>query len=151
MGHTILPLSDKKLPEHAIFNNRLVIEIAETIHFHYRNLRIVLSEKDWREFGKGMSDAWKRWLDRGSPPPAQGQHIELCRKEIAKEPVDKDICKINLNKNLYAINEGRIFSDGAELEDERYIHMKIRDIRIELTKAEFRILAEAVKEASDVL
>ena len=150
MGHTILNLADKKFPEQAIFNNRLVVEIAETVHFHYRNLRIALSEKDWREFGKGMADAWKRWNERGCPPTGSG-HIELCRKDVATMPVDKDFCKVNLNKNLYALNEGRIFADGAELDDEQYVHLKIRDIRLELTKAEFKILAEAIKEASDVL
>lgn len=151
MGHTIVNLADKKFPEQAIFNNRLVVEIAETVHFHYRNLRIVLSEHDWREFGKGIADAWKRWLDRDCPPPKQGQHIELCRKQIANVPIDRDYCKVNLNKNLYALNEGRIFADGADLMDEQYIHLKIRDVRLELTKAEFKLLAEAVKEAADVI
>jgi len=150
LGHTLVNLADKKFPEHAIFNNRLVVEVAETVHFHYRNLRIALSEKDWKEFGKGMADAWKRWNERGCPPVGSG-HIELCRKEVAKNPIDKDFCKVNLNKNLYALNEGRIFSEGAELEDEQYIHVKCRDIRLELTKDEFKIFAEAIKEASDVL
>lgn len=150
MGKTIVNLADKKFPEHAIFNNRLVVEIAETVHFHYRNLRIALSEQDWKEFGKGMSDAWKRWNERGCPPTGSG-HIELCRKEVAKNPIDKDFCKVNLNKNLYALHEGRIFADGAELDDETYIHLKVRDIRLELTKEEFKILAEAVKEAADVI
>lgn len=150
LGHTIVNLAERKFPEHAIFNHRLVVEVAETFHFHYRNLRIVLSEKDWREFGKGMADAWKRWNERGYPSTGTS-HIELCRKEIASEPIDKDFCKVNLNKNLYALNDGRIFADGAELEDETYIHLKIRDIRLELTKEEFKILADAVREASDVL
>ncbi len=150
MGHTIVNLADKKFPEHAIFNNRLVVEIAETVHFHYRNLRIALSEKDWREFGKGMADAWKRWNERGCPPTGSG-HIELCRKDIATVPIDRDYCKVNLNRNLYAVNEGRIFAEGAELDDEQYVHLKIRDIRLELTKAEFKILAEAIRDASDVI
>jgi hypothetical protein len=150
LGHTIVNLADKKFPEHAIFNNRLVVEIAETVHFHYRNLRIALSEKDWREFGKGMADAWKRWNERGCPPTGSG-HIELCRKDIATVPIDRDYCKVNLNRNLYAVNEGRIFAEGAELDDEQYVHLKIRDIRLELTKAEFKILAEAIRDASDVI
>jgi hypothetical protein len=150
VGHTIIALADRKFPEHAIFNNRLVVEVAETIHFHYRNLRIALSEQDWKEFGKGMSDAWKRWNDRGCPPAGSG-HIELCRKEVAKNPIDKDFCKVNLNKNLYAVNEGRIFAEGAELADDTYIHVKVRDVRLEFTKEEFKIFSEAIKEASDVV
>ena len=49
MGHTILPLADRKLGEKAIFNNRFVVEIAETVHVHYRNLRINMSLRDWFE------------------------------------------------------------------------------------------------------
>lgn len=150
MGHTIVNLADKKFSEKSIFNNRLVVEVAETIHFHYRNLRIALSEQDWKEFGKGMSDAWKRWNERGCPPTGSG-HIELCRKEIANAPIDKDFCKVNLNKNLYALNEGRIFAEGADLVDDTYIHIKCRDLRLEFTKEEFKIFAEAIKEAADVV
>ena len=151
MGKTIVNLADKKFPERAIFNNRFVVEVAESFHVHYRNLRIVLSEKDWRELGKGFHDAWKRWTERGEPKAQVGQHIELCRKEVATVPLDSDYCKVNLNKNLYALHEGRIFSDGADLMDDTYIHLKIRDIRIELTKDEFKQLASAIKEASDVV
>lgn len=151
MGRTIVNLSDKKLDGKAIFNNRMVVEVAETIHFHYRNIRIALSERDWKEFGKGVSDAWTRWTQRGCPHPTNGKHIELCRKEVANEPIDNDFCKVNLNKNLYALNEGKIFADGADLLDDTYIHLKIRDLRIELTKSEFKVLADAIKEASDAV
>jgi hypothetical protein len=151
MGHTLLPLANKKLNACAIFNNRFVVEIAETVHVHYRNLRINLSLTDWISMAQGMSDALKRWKDRGSPEPAQGTHIELCRKEVVKYPIDLDICKVNLNKNLYLQHDGKIFAEGAGLEDEQYIHLKIRDLRIELTKEDFKVLAEAVKEASDVI
>ena len=150
MGHTIVNLADRKLDGSPIFDKRLVVEVAETFHVHYRNLRIVLSQKDWEAFGKGMADAWKRWNDRGCPPAGSG-HIELCRKEVAESPIDNDLCKVNLNKNLYAVNEGRIFAEGAELMDDQYIHLKVRDLRLELTKKEFKELATAIKEADDAV
>lgn len=150
MGKTLIGLSSKKLEGKPVFDRRMVVEVAETFHFHYRNLRIVLSQKDWEEFGKGLSDAWTRWVQRGKPL-CSSKHIELCRKEVASKPIDNDLCRVNLNKNLYAEHEGQIFADGAELEDDTYIHLKIRDLRIELTKAEFKILAEAVKEANDAI
>lgn len=151
MGRTLIALADRKLEGEPVFPHRMVVEVAESFHFHYRNLRIVLSQTDWDSFGKGVRDAYKRWEERGKPEPKQGQHIELCRKEVATVPLDSDYCKVNLNKNLYAENKGRIFAEGAELEDETYVHLKIRDLRVELTKAEFKVLAEAVKEASDAL
>jgi len=151
VGKTIVNLADKKFPEQAIFNNRFVVEVAETMHVHYRNLRLNLSLTDWAYFARGMSDAFKRWQDRGKPEPKLGTHIELCRKEVATTPLDKDFCKVNLNSNLYRAHEGRIFSDGADLLDETYIHLKIRDMRLELTKEEFKILASAIKEADDAI
>lgn len=150
MGHTILPLADKKLSEKAIFNNRFVVEIAETVHVHYRNLRINLSMKDWVEMAEGMRDALKRWTERGKPNVGD-KHIELCRKEVATAPIDSDYCKVNLNKNLYLQHEGKIFAEGAEFEEPTYVHLKLRDLRIELSKEDFKVLAEAVKEASDAV
>jgi len=151
MGHTLLPLADKKIGEHAIFNNRFVVEVAETMHVHYRNLRINLSLDDWISMAQGMADALKRWKDRGSPEPKEGLHIELCRKEVATVPLNSDYCKVNLNKNLYRLNEGKIYSDGAELEDEQYIHVKWRDLRIECTKEDFITMASAMEEARKTL
>lgn len=151
MGKTIIGLAEEKFEEKAIFNNRLVVEVCETFHVHYRNLRIVLSQKDWESFGKGMNDAWTRWVQRGRPSCSSANHIELCRKEVAVSPIDNDSCKVNLNKNLYEQNEGKIFAEGADLLDDVYIHLKIRDLRLELTKAEFKVLAKAIKEADDAI
>ena len=151
MGRTLLKLSDKKIKEKAIFDKRFVVEVAETMHVHYRNLRINLSLTDFLSMARGMADSLKRWEDRGKPEPKEGTHIELCRKEVATVPLNSDYCKVNLNSNLYAENEGRIYADGAELDDAQYIHLKIRDLRLELTKDEFKVLAEAVKEASDAV
>jgi hypothetical protein len=151
MGQTLVSLADKKLEGQPIFDKRMVVEVAESFHFHYRNLRIVLSQADWESFGKGVADAWKRWLDRGKPEAKKGQHIELCRKEVASSPIDNDFCKVNLNKNLYAENEGRIFAEGAEFSDETYLHVKVRDIRLEFSKEEFKIFSDAICEARETL
>lgn len=149
MGQTLLKLSESKLPGKPIFNNRMVVEICEAVHVHYRNLRIILSLNDWKEFAKGMADSLSRWEYRGKVEPKEGTHIELCRKQVASEPLHDDSVKINLNKNLYNLNEGKIFAEGAELNDAKYIHLKIRDLRVELTLDEFNKLANCVKEAEE--
>jgi hypothetical protein len=151
VGKTLLALADKKIGEKAIFDKRFVVEIAETVHVHYRNLRINLSLIDFISMARGMVDAMKRWEERGKPEPKEGVHIELCRKEVATVPLNRDYCKVNLNSNLYAENEGRIYAEGAELDDAQYIHLKIRDLRLELTKEDFKLLAEAIKESSDAV
>ncbi|MBX4189764.1 hypothetical protein KW791_00480 [Candidatus Parcubacteria bacterium] len=150
MGQTITRLADRKLEGKAVFNNRFVVEICEKVHVHYRNLRIILSLKDWISVAQGMADALKRWEKLGSPDPGD-RHIELCRKEVACDPIGSDDIAINLNRNLYLLNEGKIFAEGAELSDQTYIHLKVRDQRLELSLSEFNQLADAIIEAKDKL
>jgi hypothetical protein len=151
MGRTIDQLASKKLEGKAVFHNRFVVEICEKVHVHYRNLRIILSLKDWIEMAIGFSDALKRWEKMGNPETKIGTHIELCRKEVAKDPLFDDSVAVNLNQNLYALHEGKIFAEGSEIQDQRYIHLKIRDLRVELSLKEFAQLSEAVMEAKDKL
>jgi hypothetical protein len=151
MGQTIEKLAERKLEGKAVFNNRFVVEVCEKIHVHYRNLRIILSLKDWIEMAYGMKDALSRWEKMGKPETSAKTHIELCRKVVATEPISDDIIAINHNKNLYALHEGKIFAEGSELVDQTYVHLKIRDQRIELSLSEFNQLADAVKEAKETL
>ena len=116
------------------------------MHLHYRNLRILLSIGDFSEFARGVIAAYERWKQIGCPEPKEGQHIELCRRKIATDVYNEGI-QINLNRNLYNFNEGKIYAEGAELKDAYYIHLKIKDLRIELTVAEYEALSNAVKEA----
>lgn len=147
MGQTIQTLSQRSLKRPAIFNNRFVVESCETFHFHYRNLRINLNFQDWQAIGKGIADAFMRWMRKGSPT---GGHSELCRKQVATNPHNDGIM-INLNKNLYKGNSGKIFSKGTDLKEDEYIHFKYRDLRLEMTKEEFKEMAECFKEAKGAL
>lgn len=151
MGQTLTNLSRKTLSSKAIFNNRFVNEICENVHFHYRNLRILLSLPDWISLAQGCSDALARWKKMGEKEPGQGTHVELCRKEVAEIPQGSDEVVINLNKNLYPDHDGRIFSEGADFEDAKYIHFKVRDLRIELSLDDFSSLADCVAEAKEKL
>ncbi len=151
MGHTLRNLSTNKVDSKTVFNNRFVVEICECVHVHYRNLRIALSLKDFLSIAQGMSDALIRWQKQLRPQPSEDIHIELCRKEVATIPVAKDEIKVNLNSNLYNRNEGRIFSEGADFKDPAYIHLKIRDLRLELSIEEFNKLADSILEAKKLL
>ena len=150
MGHTTKKLARRDLSGRTIFNNRFVIEVCEKMHIHYRNLRITLDLSDFVEFTRGCVQALERWGKLNSPEPRKGQHIELCRKKVATE-AHNDGIQVNLNENLYNRNEGKIYSKGAEFKEEKYIHLKIRDLRLELSKAEFEELANAIIEAKEGL
>lgn len=150
MGQTIEPLSTQVLNDKAIFNNRFVIEICERVHVHYRNLRITQTLDDFISMAEGFNSALERWKKRGCPGTGNGIHIELTRKKVAVVDEHKDI-QINLNTNLYKLNEGEIFAEGADFNDEKYIHLKIRDIRVELSLNEFNQLVQGIIEAHDKL
>ena len=150
MGQTLEKLGSCRLEKEPVFSNRFVIEIAETIHLHYRNLRIILSPTDFKELAKGFIDAFKRWQVRGEPVPKQGRHVELCRKKIASEPHNDGI-KVNLNKNLYNNNKDKIYSEGAGFDEDRYIHFKWRDLRIECSIDEFNVLVDNLVESREKL
>lgn len=98
-----------------------------------------------------MADALKRWHARGEPETKEGMHIELCRKDVARYPVAPDEVKVNLNKNLYPLHEGRVFSEGSILKEPMYVHVKIRDLRLEMSLSEFSDFSEAVLEAREAL
>lgn len=145
MGQTIEPLAVRKLDKKPIFSNRMVIELCEKAHFHYRNIRIVQTLDDFISMAEGFSSALERWKKRGCPGTGS-RHIELCRKNVAVTDFSDNI-EINLNKNLYLENEGGIFAEGANFKDPQYIHLKIRDVRIEMSIDDFKLLSEAMSEA----
>jgi len=150
MGHILKQLAKRDICSRTIFNNRFTIEISEKVHLHYRNLRIILNLSDFLELCKGCIASLDRWAKLGLPEPKEGQHIELCRKKVATEACNAGI-QVSLNSNLYNKNEGKIYAEGAEFTDDQYVHIKIRDIRIECSIKEFEVLADAIIEAKERL
>ena len=146
MGYTLKNLAKRECSNKCIFSNRLVVELAEQFHFHYRNLRITLSLSDFIELSRGLVATLDRWGKLGQPEPKKGIHIELCRRKVATE-AHNDGIQVNLNKNLYNDNKGKIFAEGADFEDKHYIHLKIRDLRIEMSIKEFEEYADVITEA----
>ncbi len=146
MGRSLTKLTKREIPNKAIFDSRFVVEVCEKMHLHYRNLRILLSLPDFLELARGFIAAMERWEKLSQPEPKEGQHIELCRRKVATEAYNEQI-QVNLNQNLYNANKDKIYAAGAEFEEEKYIHLKVRDLRIELSLKEFGEFADAVAEA----
>ncbi len=149
MGQTIENLAKRELKSKPIFPNRMVIEICEKMHFHYRNMRIVQTLDDFINMAEGISASLERWKKRGCPGTGS-RHIELCRKQVAVTDFSNTI-EVNLNENLYKKNEGGIFAEGADFSEDKYIHIKLRDIRLECSLSEFNEIAETIKEAHEKL
>lgn len=150
MGNTLEKLSERTIGKKCIFDERFVIELCEKAHIHYRNIRIVQSLDDFINTAEAFVSSLERWKKRGCPGTGSNQHIELCRRKVAIAD-ESDKIQVNLNENLYKKNEGGIFAEGADFQEEKYIHLKIRDIRLELSISEFNEIAEAIKEAQEKL
>lgn len=151
MGRTIECLSKRVIGKKSIFDSRFVLELCEKAHIHYRNIRIVQSLDDFISTAEAFVSALDRWKKRGCPGTGVNQHIELCRKKVAIND-ESDTIQVNLNENLYKKNEGGIFSEGSEfLEEEKYLHIKIRDLRLEMSIPEFLLVAECFEEAKERL
>ncbi len=148
MGRTLVTLAKAKLSNKWIFKNRFVVEMCEKVHVHYRNIRLVQNMHDFISMAKGIEDSLNRWKKRGCPVARKDTHIELCRKNIINES-DSQVLEINLNKNLYNAHKDQIFSEGAEFKEDKYIHLKIRDLRVELSIDDFKVFADAVIEAKE--
>lgn len=149
MGKTIKPLAESKLPLNKIFNNRFVVEMCETMHVHYRNVRILLNRDNWEALADGFRSSLLRWKQQGKPEDMG--HLELCRRRVYHDE-EREFVKVNLNENLYLKHADMIFSEGAEdFKDKQYIHLKYRDIRIEMPVEEFHVFADTVKEAQEKL
>lgn len=145
MGQTIRTLAVKPLPEKSVFHTRFVIEVCEAVHVHYRNLRILLSLPKFLTIAAAFKDALERWTRRGEPETRKGTHIELARLNISAD--DDAMIRINLNRNLYPEHDGKIFAEGAEIKEDNYIHVKIRDLRLEMSIEEFETIKMAFEEA----
>jgi hypothetical protein len=96
------------------------------------------------QIAKGCSDSLSRWITRGSPHTGN-THIELCRKEIVSDK--NEMMCVNLNQNLYKKYEGKIYSKGNEFDENTYVHLKYRDLRIEMSEKEFAEFADMIGEA----
>lgn len=150
MGKVLRKLSEKKLgDDRGIFPNRFVIEVCEKFHVHFKNLRLMIGKSDWIEFANGVVDSFTRWKKRGEPEPDASSHIELCRKRLSD--AENNTVLITLNENLYLKHDGKIFAEGAELLDDVYVHVKIRGVRLEFSKNDFRVIADAIQEAREIV
>jgi hypothetical protein len=134
-------------------NNGIVLSTEDTNFLH--------SFKDTKRWKKTLKEvsaffnvditALNRWKKLGENDPSKSTHIELCRKKVATEPMDENPVRVNYNKNLYPEHDGMIFSEGANFEEDKYVHVKIRDLRLELSIEDFNQIADCFAEAKEKL
>ena len=127
MGHIAQVLSWSDVEKHFHFRDDLRIESAEAIHLHWRDVRILLTCKQFEDFVDALEVAYNRW-DGG---------------ESAEDLVLATI----------KIPDGTIFKDIISLEEQQNgdVHFHYQDMRIEMTKEMFIRLADMFAEAKAAL
>jgi len=152
MGITKEKLAEDKLNPFVIFPNRVVLECDETNHIHYRNIRIEVGDENFNRIADAFEEAKKKKAEwKLSTQP--GQHIEIGRAMLNPEDHNKStILEISRDLNQYKLDIYGGNYDNAEFtEDEDYIHIHWREMRIEMSKDDFKQFAYNVAKAREKL
>jgi len=146
MGKILTTLARSNVPRRSIFGERFVVECCETFHVHFKNLRLDLSPDDWRRLLAGIEEAGRTWREAGEPE--QHPHLELGRAKLP-EANTSDELSIELCENLY--RSWPTGWDSSFHHDDSFVHLHWRDLRVEMSNAEFLHVAEQVGEAATTL
>jgi len=123
-------------PVSTFYSNYAAIEIAESIHLHWRNARIEFDAEEFEVFCKMAQQAYLTWLNHGKPANVPlGQMLFLGTGKLHEEPSRK-------NPSISS-NEVRV--EVQQWAD--YIHLHWKWLRTELTFQEFVDLAEAMSQS----
>jgi len=115
-------LSERRIGRTGMYADHARLELMENIHFHWRDLRIVMSPKDFLSLHKMVNDAEKAFRNCGSPQTCDWFNV------LAEE---------NLEDAGY--HNTRF---GVEDEADGNIHTHYRDLRVHLKPADFLIQAQ---------
>lgn len=141
MGYTRKILAEKDLHEKSVFYSDVFrVDLAESIHIHYRNFRLELSLEEWREFAKGIIAAYARWWYRGKPGyQPTDKHFSMYLSKV--DPVaGKGEKSVIPNKALVELSQ---FAD--------YIHVHYRNTRFEFSVDEFLEFADELTKAAKAI
>ncbi len=143
MGKVIRLLAASKLSQNTIFNSRFVVECCENFHLHWRNIRLELTPQNFSAIAQTVEAGTRFWQAQGSP--SSHPHLELSRAVIQNPICQPSELKIELCENLYKIHETS--KDSHFLEEDAFVHLHYRDLRVEMSNEEFHRFARTVTEA----
>ncbi len=146
MGKTLEILAKGKLTQNTIFNKRFVVESCETFHFHIRNLRYEFQYEDFLKILDAFDEIKKTYDKNGRP--RSHQHLELGRAELNPQN-GSDELSIELCENLY--KKYPTGWDSFFHDEETFVHLHWRDLRVEMSNAEFLEFGKQVSRAHQKL
>lgn len=143
MGVRIERLSEGVLGRR-IFPSRFVTECCESNHVHYRNVRLELSDAEFELVGVGFCSGLDVKL-AGKHVVFPGKHVELSRC-VLPDCESEGRLQVDLMRNIYK----PLRYDGAEFfEDDDFIVLRYHNLRVEMSRADFKEFARVVGEANE--
>lgn len=143
MGETIKKLSQASIKARGVFPRRAVMESCETLHFHYRWLRLEMHKEEFKDILALFEESSKRYSELGEPEVSF--HEELSKKTLPNY-VDRKI-DVELCKNLYKTSSNTGGKDSEFFIDNSYIHIHWDNVRLEMSIDEFAVVAETFHSA----
>jgi hypothetical protein len=110
-----------------VYNNTALLEINECIHFHYRDLRLVMSKNDFLALCGIFAKAEKKFREIGSPESTE-QMVSLADTTISQ-----------------GISHNRM---GIEVQVRDDVHVHYRDLRIHVNIADLFAMCEVFGTAA---
>lgn len=140
MGHTRKILSSQKIPTIPIFSSsKLVVELAENFHLHYRNYRLEMDHVEFELMARAFIKAYAHWCLRGCPESSDyeqegDKNVFLATSQLPAMP-------------SFANTKTNIGSTRVELQEWiDYFHIHYKDFRLEFNREEFQAFSEVVSE-----
>jgi len=137
MGFTRNLLSSRQLDQQCTFYTDLLrIDIAETIHVHFKNSRLSLSPEEFSLLTKSLFRSFLEWHAMGRPRALHPDHfVQWVTAKIDPLPPDD-----------FMRSRGDELS--VELQQQAdYIHIHYRHTRLELSIKEFQDFSETIGKA----
>ena len=146
MGKVIAPLAEGVVPSQTIFDRRLVIECCERFHIHWRNMRLELTAENWKAFVSTFESAIAKWRECGSPD--EHMHLELAKYMMdTNEIVHPMSVGVELCENLYKSMKDTHGADADFWDEDAFVHFHYRDMRFEMSVADFMGFSTAMSSA----
>lgn len=145
MGKVIANLGATRLPRQTVFGDRFVVECCESFHVHFRNLRLELGPEDFGRVMTALEETANTWRSHGQP--AAHAHLELGRALVAG--TEDPVFSVELCENLY--KKWPTGWDARFHREDSFVHVHWRDMRLEMSNAEFLALAETTRTAHETL
>lgn len=139
MGFTRKILAAKEVsPSPVYYTSSFRIDLAESFHMHYRNVRLEFTTEEFRTVAGGFLMAYLEWLTMGKPSYiSPNAFLKFFDSKL--HPVIGEGCETVRGNEL-----------SVELQQHTdYIHLHYRGLKIEFSIDEYLEFAEVVCQAKD--